>query len=104
MKIRVEFEPDAIEQVEALDLWWREHRPGAASQVVDEIVRLRDLLSETPEIGVPYTWRGVQNVRWLRLQKTPYKAYYHFESGGDVVTIVCVWSGMRKQRPPLKAR
>ena len=101
MSVRVETLPEADALIDELDSWWRKNRPAAASQVLDEVNRTIALLSERPEIGVPYKRRGVKNVRWVRLHKTPYKLYYHYEPGGEVVSVLSVWSGMRRKGPPL---
>ena len=105
MTFRVDVEPRASAQLDNLDLWWREHRPDdSATSVLDEFEYVIGVLEEQPEIGVPYERKGTKNVRWLRLRGTPYKAFYHFEPGSDVVAIVAVWSGMRGHGPPLQDR
>ena len=101
MSVRVETLPEADVLIDELESWWRENRSAAASQVLDEVGRVIALLSERPELGVPYKQRGLRNIRWVRLRKTPYKLYYHYEPGGEVVSIVSVWSGMRRRGPPL---
>mgnify|MGYP001034219991 CR=1 FL=1 len=103
MSIKVEIQPEAHEQLAALDQWWRTHRPAAPTLVLDELERAIGLLKDNPEIGRNYTHGGLSNIRYLRLRKTPYLLYYHYESGGDAVTIVSAWSGARHRRPPLKA-
>jgi plasmid stabilization system protein ParE len=104
MTFRVEIEPEAVAQIDELDLWWREHRPAAASQVVDELARVVATLEQSPEIGAPYRRRGIQNVRWLRLRKTPYLAYYEYKPNDELVRIVAVWSGARGRGPDLELR
>ena len=103
MGIRGDIQPEAQEQIAQLDQWWRKNRPAAPSLVVDELERLVDLLGDAPEIGSPYSLGGLKNIRRLRLRRTPYMIYYHYEPGGDVATIVSVWSAMRRRRPPIKA-
>lgn len=102
MKIQIVLEPDAEVELDALDAWWREHRRAVASQVADEFSRALDVLRATPEIGRPYNRGGVRNIRWLLMRKTPYKLFYHYEPGSDVVTIVAAWSSARKRGPRLK--
>jgi plasmid stabilization system protein ParE len=103
MRLRVEVAPEAQEQLERLDRWWRQNRPAAPTLVVDELERLVGMIAETPEIGVPYAQGGLMNVRRLRLRRTPYLLYYHYVSGNDVARIVSAWSAMRKRRPSIKA-
>lgn len=101
MSVRVDIQPEAEEQIAALDRWWRTNRPAAPGLVLDEVARLTELLAESPEIGRPYAHGGLQNIRWLRLRRTPYLLYYHYEPGCEVATIVSAWSAMRNQRPPI---
>lgn len=103
MSIQIEIQPEAQEQLAALGQWWRTHRSAAPSMVLDELERLVKLLADNPEIGRTYSHGGLANIRCLRLRKTPYLIYYHYEAGGDVVTIVSAWSGARRRRPPIKA-
>ena len=101
MSVRVEIQPEALKQIEALDQWWRRNRPAAADLVLDEMDRVVELLAEAPEIGTPYREHGLENVRSVRLRRTPYKAYYHFEPGAETVTILTVWSAVRKLSPQI---
>ncbi len=103
MSVEIEIQPEAQEQLVVLDQWWRSHRPAASSLVFDELDRVIGLLANNPEIGRKYTHGGLSNIRCLRLRKTPYFIYYHYETGADVVTIVSAWSGARQRRPPIKA-
>jgi plasmid stabilization system protein ParE len=104
MTFRVDVEPSASLQLDELDLWWREHRPDSTASVLDEFEEVIDLLETQPGVGVPYERKGMRDVRWVRLRGTPYKVYYHHEAGGDVVSIVAVWSGQRGVGPPLGSR
>jgi plasmid stabilization system protein ParE len=101
MTVRVEFAEDAIEQADDLDWWWSRNRPEASRQVPSELARIAELLSEQPELGKVYEKRGVKNVRWVPMHKMPYKVYYRYEPGDDVVSIVAVWSGALPKGPPL---
>ena len=69
--------------------------------MLNELERVVDMLTDNPEIGRLYSRGGLQNIRCLRLRKTPYMIYYQYEPGGDVATIVSAWSAVRKQRPPI---
>lgn len=101
MPVRIDIQPEAEEQIAALDRWWHTNRPAAPGLVLDEVERLLGLLAESPEIGRPYTRGGLQNIRWIRLRRTPYLLYYHYEPGSEVATIVSAWSAVRRRRPPI---
>ncbi|MCC6810670.1 MAG: type II toxin-antitoxin system RelE/ParE family toxin [Deltaproteobacteria bacterium] len=101
MTVRIVFVADAKAQLLALDTWWRENRQAAADRVDDEAARLVALLRKTPDLGAPYRRRGQKHVRSLHLNGTPYKLYYRHEPGSDLVTILAVWSAVRRFGPPL---
>jgi plasmid stabilization system protein ParE len=104
MKLRIEVEPQATRQLDELDLWWREHRPDSRVSVLDEFESALEALREQPDLGAPYERGGVRNVRSLRLHDTPYKLYYHHEPGGEVLSVISVWSAMRGSGPPAAER
>ena len=104
MKVRIEVEPQAITQLAELDDWWREQRPDSRTTVLDEFEHALEAALEHPDRGTLYTRDGVRNVRWLSLRDTPYLLYYHHEPGGDVLSVVAVWSGMRGVGPSLVGR
>ena len=64
-------------------------------------MRIGERLAEQPESGARYKRQGLRNLRRVRITGTPYLAFYHYEPGGEVVTILAVWSGTRKRGPKL---
>jgi plasmid stabilization system protein ParE len=104
MSIRIEILPEASQQLEHLDDWWRAHRPAAPSLVIEELERILGVLADTPEIGIPYRRGGMRHLRRLRLCRTPYQIYYQYLPGSDVVSIVAAWSAVRRRRPPINTR
>ena len=101
MTVRIEVEPQAIAQLDELDAWWRGHRPDSRTSVLDEFGHAIAALREQPGTGVPHERGAVRDVRWVRLRGTPYKVYYHHEPGGEVLSVVAVWSGMRGVGPSM---
>ena len=101
MTVPVWFHPTALEQLESLDTWWREHRPAAAEQVTAEIERIVALLQETPSVGSPYQHAVVPGVRAVRLKRTPYRLYYVYDESAGEIVVLAVWSAMRGHGPPI---
>jgi len=102
MKIRVEIDEEAQEQFANLDRWWRSNREAAAAELADAVAHMVQLLATTPEMGKRRLQRGVKNVRWVPLQKTPYLLYYRHEPGSDLVTVISFWSAMKKRGPKIR--
>jgi plasmid stabilization system protein ParE len=101
MTVRIEIAPQAITQLDELNAWWCEHRPDSRTSVLDEFELAIAALREQPGTGVPYERGAVRYVRWIRLRGTPYKVFYHHEPGGEVLSVVAVWSGMRGVGPSM---
>jgi len=100
--VTINIDPEALQQLDEYDRWWSQNRPSASAQVFDEVLRVMELLAEQPEIGTPYTDDGLKHIRSLRLHAMmPYRIYYHYRPGSDVLTIVYVWSKKRKGRPKI---
>ncbi len=101
MTFRVEISPDANAQLDALNAWWRDNRPAAKNRVLEEMRRLETLLTSSAQIVTIYRRRGFKHVRWLRLRTTPYRLFYRYEPGTDLIAIVAIWSSAHKAGPPL---
>ncbi len=88
--------------IDELDDWWRANRPASRLAVAVEIKHVIGLLRETPNIGVRYDAKKYPAVRRYRLQTTPYYLYYEVDEAGEEMTIVALWSAMRKGGPPIE--
>ena len=87
---------------EAIDRWWREHRPTAPDLFADELTRALRLLEKTPDIGVPYGPRTTLGVRRLLLQRTRYHVHNAHDAEQSIVGVLAIWSCQRGRAPSLR--
>ncbi len=74
--MKVDLSPEAEEQAEACDAWWRENRPDAHDLFAHELAATRAQLASVPKIGV--VWRIVRGkpVRKFLMPRTRHHVYY----------------------------
>jgi plasmid stabilization system protein ParE len=61
---------------QTIDAWWRKNRPSAPDLFTHELTGALRLLTEAPDIGVPYLPKTAFGVRRLLLSRTQYHIYY----------------------------
>jgi plasmid stabilization system protein ParE len=93
--VKIVFVEDALDHVDTIDRWWREHRPSAPDLFANELIAALRVLADAPLIGSQYRKR----YRRLRLQKTHHHVYYEVDPEADEITVVAVW-GMPKAKTP----
>ena len=79
MNIAIRSTPEFNQQFIDIERWWKTNRPAAANQLNIEMQRISIQLQEFPQLGMPYKHQRYQNVRWLKIRKTPYKLYYQYK-------------------------
>ena len=92
--------PDAEEQAEACDAWWRENRKDADDLFAHELAATRAQLASTPKIGV--VWRIVRGkpIRKFLMPRTRNHVFYEIEPSGDIM-IHAIWGGPKEHGPKL---
>ncbi len=103
MKLQVITSVEADQQIVDLGSWWRENRTAAPDLFKNNLERALEVLIETPMIGVPYERKGIPGLRRYQIRKTPYHIYYVPDPEESKLSVLAVWSGMRKYGPPLQA-
>lgn len=83
-----------------LDAWWRVHRASAASLRALLQPAFEQLLA-APLVGKVYPHRRVPGARKLLVRGTPYAIYYRADLEREEITVLAVWSAMRRRGPPL---
>jgi plasmid stabilization system protein ParE len=102
MSARIRVMPEAIEQAEQADTWWRENRPDAPYLFREELDEALGLLASAPLAGEPQPRRRVPGARRVPLQRTRYHLYYVYEASSNQVRVLAVWSALRGRGPHLR--
>lgn len=97
--MRVVFTPEANEQADNCDTWWRENRTKNRDLFARELAETKKLLLETPNVGIVHAVLDGLPVRRVLLRKTRTHVYYVLDLEADSVIVHSVW-GARKQRSP----
>jgi plasmid stabilization system protein ParE len=97
--VKVRFSPRARRRANAIEKWWRAHRPKSPDLFQTELAAATRQLSSTPTVGIVYqTVRGKQ-VQRLLLPKSEQHLYYWVDEKGREVVLMTIW-GARRGRPP----
>ena len=100
MTVTVVTTPEAEEQIQAIDTWWRNNRPAAPGLFAEELASCLGLLERAPQIGRVYRRHAtVRGLRRVLLRASRYHVYYLERP--DVVAVLAVWHSQRGQLPPL---
>ncbi len=98
--MKVRFTPEAEQQVEAIDAWWREHR-DTRELFARELADAKALVATSPKVGTIYTLMDDQQVRKVFMPKTRHHIYYTYCKDDGEVVIHAVWGAPRKHGPKL---
>lgn len=99
--MRLVFSPEADEDVDRVDTWWRENRLDAPRLFAEELAYTRDQILRNPLIYKPYCERnGVIVRRWL-MRRTEQHIYYEIDLEDDLVIVLRVWGARRRRGPRL---
>lgn len=102
MTAQVRTTPEADADILRIDAWWREHRHVSRDLFSAEIRDTFAVLAASPNLGHRHAHRRIRGVRRLLLRATRYHLYYLFDGG--VVTVLAVWSCLRRRGPSLAPR
>jgi plasmid stabilization system protein ParE len=100
-RYRVGFSRTADAQIEMIESWWRENRPGASDIFNRELEAAVRLLEMSPLIGKAYLEAPVPEVRRLLIGRSRYHIYWEVDAGSDAVTVLAVWHARRGGGPGL---
>lgn len=98
--MKVRFTPDAQEQADECDQWWRQHRT-ARDLFARELAGTKELLLVNPKFGAVHTILNGQPVRKVLMPKTRHHLYYVADFDADVIIIHAVWGAPKEHGPNL---
>ena len=96
--MKVSFTPEADQQADECDTWWREHR-DERELFARELASTIALLAAEPSLGTVYRVLDGQVVRRVLMPKTHRHVY--FTSDASVVLVHAVWGAPRGHEPKL---
>ena len=96
--MKVDLSEEADDQVDEIDIWWREHRLAAPDLFTNKLEQALADLGTMPSLGTIYDV-GEQTVRRLLLRRSHYHLYFVHEP--DRIYVVAVWSAFRGRGPKL---
>jgi plasmid stabilization system protein ParE len=97
--MKVVFTPEAEEQAERCDTWWRENRTSSRDLFARELAETKMLLLETPNVGTVHAVLDGVPVRRVLLRKTRTHVYYVADLEADAVIIHSVWGAPKQWAP-----
>lgn len=95
--------PEADEQIDAADDWWRENRPLAPKLFRNEFAHAAGLLADMPRLGVACHEPPIPDLRRLLLVRTRFHVFYVVREESETVVIVGLWSAVRGRTPTLRS-
>jgi plasmid stabilization system protein ParE len=101
MSVVVLTTPEADEQADRLDDWWRANREKAPNLFREELQHAVALLASTPDMGLRYRRRRIPGLRRLLLPLTKCHVYYVHDENAAMVIMLGVGSAIRRRGPEL---
>jgi hypothetical protein len=98
--MKVVFTPEAEQQADECDTWWRGHR-DARDLFARELAGARAFLRESPTVGSKYTVLDGLGVRRVLLPKTGAHIYYSIDEDAGLVRVLAVWGAPKGRAPKL---
>jgi plasmid stabilization system protein ParE len=100
--LKVEVSDAARRQIDAAELWWRQNRERVPNAIREELVRVGDLLSFQPHVGVRARNVKLRGVRRIHIERIHYDLYYRvLGSPPESIEIIAFWSSFRGSGPRL---
>jgi plasmid stabilization system protein ParE len=99
--MNVRFTPEADEQADTIDVWWREHRPSAPGLFARELADAWALVAANPKIGTVYTLLDGEPVRKVYMPRTRHHVYYTYNQDDGEIVIHAVWGAPKGRGPKL---
>jgi hypothetical protein len=95
------FTPEAEQQAEECDTWWRGNRKGTPDLFASELAAAKALVLMAPNVGSLYALLDGQPVRRVLMHKTGNHLYYVVDSDKDQIVVHSIWGGPKERGPKL---
>jgi len=98
---RIEFSPDALEQIRIVHDWWRIHRPAAPELLREELAAALETIRSSPNAAKAYPFSAIPGLRRLLMSRTRYHLYLTFHEQRALIFVHALWHASRGQGPAL---
>ena len=99
--LKIEFSPDALEQVRTIGNWWNANRTAAPDLFHDELAATLEMLRPVPNSASPYKHRRIQGLRRTLMQRTRYHLYFTYHEDRTLIFVHAIWHAVRGRGPRL---
>ena len=96
MSYEVSIADDTALQLREFHAWWDENRPAARPCFAEALASALESIAEFPQSYPRYADR---DVRFCRIDKTPYLLLFEVDSSVERVTVVAAWSTSLGEAP-----
>lgn len=99
-KLRVEFTPSALRQVEQAARWWRDNRSKAPEALQNDLASALELIASQPGVGAIARNTRLTGVRRVSLNRIGYHLYYRVHGEPpQSLQVVAFWHASRGSIP-----
>ena len=95
------FSPQAEQDADKVDAWWRKHRASARDLFAEELSTACNQILRTPLMLKPYCERNGVVIRRCLLRKTEQHVYYEVDLESELLTVLRVWGARRRSGPKM---
>jgi hypothetical protein len=99
--VRVEFSPDALEQIRAVHEWWQIHRPAAPELLREELAATLAIVRSSPNAAKAYPFSPIPDLRRALMPRTRYHLYFTFHEQRALIFVHALWHASRGHGPKL---
>ena len=99
--MKTRFTAEAKRRIKTIRIWWRDHRPAAATLFIDELRAGLAQIRAMPDSGMPYQSCYGRRVRRVLLPRTRQFLYYSVDPARTEILVHIVWGATRGQQPNL---
>ena len=99
--VRIEFSPDALEQIRAVHDWWRIHRAAAPELLREELAAALEIVTSSPNAAKAYSLSAIPGLRRVLMPRTRYHLYFTFHEQRALIFVHALWHASRGHGPKL---
>jgi hypothetical protein len=99
--VRIEFAPEALEQIRTVHDWWKNHRPAAPDLLHEELAATLEIIGSSPSAARAYPFSAIPGLRRMLMPRTRYHLYFSFHEQRALIFVHALWHASRGHGPKL---